>query len=292
MSDRQVIQEYYPPGFDPNRISRTRKRPQLGPKFEECQWVVPFTVRCSRCGDYVYKGRRSDARKETTGEKYKSLPVTRLHIRCPSCSSAISFKIRFQTGDYVCDSGAQRSRGLQNTTTPAEQGTIEQSLDRLERREEERHAIVDLEAKALDAKREKVIADALDKIRLRNERAEHVEHRGREGTEITTPEDDEYNRTGREDVEAARHVFEAARHAFKAARHAFEAARLNSIEHEDAVTAVPLFAPEGNRAVGAKPVLKGLKRKATQGPADSPVKEQWAREKPKVLADYHSDTDL
>ncbi|KAK6065590.1 hypothetical protein SCUP234_12478 [Seiridium cupressi] len=225
MSERQVVQEYYPPGFDPSQISRPRKRPQLGPKFVDCQ---------------------SNARKETTRETYMRLPAPRLHIRCPSCSSAISFQTRLQTGDYVCDSGAQRSRGLQNTTTPAEQGTIGQSLDQLEQWEEERNAIVDLETQAFDAKREKAVADASDKIRLRNER---VEHCGREGTEIITPEDGEYSRTGREDVEAS--------------RHAFEAARLNSIEYEDVVTAVPFFAPGSNRAVGAKPVLKGLKRKGT-----------------------------
>jgi len=87
------------------------------------------------------------------------------------------------------------------------QESDEERLDRLEREEEEKNAMVELETKTLDAKREMAVADALDEIRTRNARNERI---GKDGSEVTVPRatiDEEKERQEREDEKAARRAF-------------------------------------------------------------------------------------
>ena len=62
MGERKVLNKYYPPDFDPSKLPKLEKP-------ENFQYVVrlmaPFTMRCLTCGDYVYKGKKFNARKET-----------------------------------------------------------------------------------------------------------------------------------------------------------------------------------------------------------------------------------
>jgi hypothetical protein len=87
------------------------------------------------------------------------------------------------------------------------QESDEERLDRLEREEEEKNAMQELETKTLDAKREMAVADALDEIRTRNARNERM---GKDGAEVTVTResvDEEKQRQEREDEEAARRAF-------------------------------------------------------------------------------------
>lgn len=87
--------------------------------------------------------------------------------------------------------------------------TDEERLDRLEKEEEERDAMVELEAKTVDAKREMAVADALDEIRTRNARVERADRDGLEVSFAPTV-DEEAERQEREDAEAAKRAFSAA----------------------------------------------------------------------------------
>ena len=50
--------------------------------------------RCLTCGNYVYKGKKFNARKEdAVGEKYLGIQIYRFYIRCPECLSEITFKV-------------------------------------------------------------------------------------------------------------------------------------------------------------------------------------------------------
>lgn len=88
--------------------------------------------------------------------------------------------------------------------------TDEERLDRLEKEEEERDAMVELEAKTVDAKREMAVADALDEIRTRNARVERADRDGLE-VGVASVIDEETEHQEREDAEAARRAFESAR---------------------------------------------------------------------------------
>jgi cell division septation protein DedD len=88
--------------------------------------------------------------------------------------------------------------------------TDEERLDRLEKEEEERDAMVELEAKTVDAKREMAVADALDEIRTRNARVERADRDGLEAT-VASVVDQSAELQEREDAEAARRAFNSAK---------------------------------------------------------------------------------
>jgi hypothetical protein len=184
--------------------------------------MAPFSLRCVACGEYMYRGRKFNARKETPqGEKYLGIQLYRFYIRCTRCSAEIVFRTDPKNQDYVMERGAKRNtdpwkRGLDDDTAGE---TDEQRLDRLEREmaeaegEEERNAMAELEAKTEDAKREMAVADALDEIRGRNARLERANREsGGDVLEavvagVVRPEEEERRRLEEEDAEAARRAF-------------------------------------------------------------------------------------
>ncbi|KAL3426515.1 hypothetical protein PVAG01_00024 [Phlyctema vagabunda] len=207
MSERKVLSKYFPPDFDPSKLTRSRAPKNAGPKVQTVRLMAPFPMKCTACGEYIYKGRKFNARKQTTEEKYYSIPIYRFFIRCTRCSGEITFKTDPKNMDYECERGAKRNTEPWRQNGGGVQESDEERLDRLEREEEEKNAMQELETKTLDAKREMAVADALDEIRTRNARAERM---GKEGTEVTVTREDvdqERDRLEKEDVEMARKAF-------------------------------------------------------------------------------------
>ncbi|KAL9018439.1 MAG: hypothetical protein Q9185_004282 [Variospora sp. 1 TL-2023] len=214
MSERKVLTKYYPPDFDPSKITRAR-RPRgttpPGPKVQTVRLMAPFSMKCVSCGEYIYKGRKFNARKETTDEKYYSISIFRFYIRCTRCSAEITFKTDPKNMDYTCERGAKRNFEIwrQGGGGDGEKETDEERLDRREREEEEKSAMEELEAKVVDAKQEMAIADALDEIRTRNARNERAVG-GAEvavGDKVKEAIEEERRRVEREDEEMARKAF-------------------------------------------------------------------------------------
>lgn len=178
-------------------------------------------MRCTSCGEYIYRGRKFNARKETTDEKYLTIPIYRFYIRCTRCSGEICFKTDPKQMDYVCEKGAKRNFEPWRDRANAEQQekeTEDETLDRLEREEMEeqeqleRDKMAELEEKMLDSKREMAVADALDEIRTRNARIERGETRGEETALSHVRDEAEEARLQAEleDEEAARRAFTTA----------------------------------------------------------------------------------
>lgn len=166
--------------------------------------MAPFSMKCTQCGEFIYKGRKFNARKETTDDKYYSIAIYRFYIRCTRCSAEITFKTDPKNMDYECEKGAKRNFEPWRTQGGKEESE-EERLDRLEQEEEERGAMKELEMKVVDAKREMKIADALDEIRTRNARNERVEKGGIEGS--GGEKDDASDRIEMEMEEMARRAF-------------------------------------------------------------------------------------
>ena len=166
--------------------------------------MAPFSMKCTQCGEFIYKGRKFNARKETTDDKYYSIAIYRFYIRCTRCSAEITFKTDPKNMDYECEKGAKRNFEPWRTQGGKEESE-EERLDRLEKEEEERGAMKELEMKVVDAKREMKIADALDEIRTRNARNERVEKGGIEGG--VEEKDEESDRMEMEMEEMARRAF-------------------------------------------------------------------------------------
>lgn len=189
--------------------------------------MAPFSMKCISCGEFIYKGRKFNARKETTEERYFSIAIYRFYIRCTRCSGEITFKTDPKNMDYVCEGGAKRNFEVWRQKEKDKDGndddnvddnleTEEERLERLVREEEERGAMANLETKVLDAKREMEIADALDEIRTRNARNERARVKGDGdvaafalGGVVDKEEEErrERDRIEREDDEAAKRAF-------------------------------------------------------------------------------------
>lgn len=217
MSERKVLQKYYPPDFDPSKIARSRVPKNAGPKVMTVRLMAPFSMKCISCGEYIYKGRKFNSRKETTDEKYLNIPIYRFYIRCTRCSAEITFKTDPKGMDYTCERGAKRNfevwRKADGEDDDHKLETDEERLDRLEAEEAERGAMEVLEGKVVDAKREMEIADALDEIRTRNARIQRAEGKGEVDKALEQAERAraelalEKRRVEAEDEEAARRAF-------------------------------------------------------------------------------------
>lgn len=214
MSERKVLQKYYPPGFDPRELTRRRGPKSTGPRIQTVRIMAPFSMRCMTCGEFIYRGRKFNARKETNvQEKYLGIQIIFLHIKCTRCSAEITFRTDPKNRDYAMVKGAVRNMEPWRNRE-AENETMEQRLDRLEKEEaeaageEEKNAMADLEAKNDDARREMAVADALDEIRLRNARINQSEKDDVNFADaIVRAEDEERARQEREDEEAAKRAF-------------------------------------------------------------------------------------
>lgn len=302
MSERKVLTKYYPPEFDPSKITRTPKhlRP-TGPKLITVRLMAPFSMKCTSCGEYIYKGRKFNARKETTDEKYLAIQIYRFYIRCTRCSSEITFKTDPKNMDYTCERGAKRN--FESWRDPAStelQETDEQRLDRLEREEaeaaeeEEKNAMEELEQKMQDSKREMRIADALDEIRTRNARIERGERGGKEEQALAQVRDaalEERERQHREDEEMARKAFERSNVELVRQEEIEALTKQSDLATEHSPPVPTAFSFERVRKE-RKPVVPGLVKKVDPNPGHNKLRNPTAITGSGLgLAAYDSDED-
>nr|CAG4644388.1 EOG090X0G3U [Lepidurus arcticus] len=107
MSERKVLNKYYPPDFDPSKIPRVK---QSKNRQFTVRLMAPFNMKCKTCGEYIYKGKKFNARKEDVDhETYLGLRIYRFYIKCTCCLSEISFKTDPESTDYVIEAGATRN---------------------------------------------------------------------------------------------------------------------------------------------------------------------------------------
>ncbi|EPS65319.1 hypothetical protein M569_09461 [Genlisea aurea] len=158
MGERKVLNKYYPPDFDPAKIPRRR---QLKNQQMKVRMMLPMSIRCGTCGNYIYKGTKFNSRKEdVVGETYLGIQIFRFYLKCTKCSAEISFKTDPQNSDYVVESGATRN------FEPWRSEDEEIEKQKKERDAEEMgDAMKTLENKAGDSKIELDILAALDEMK-------------------------------------------------------------------------------------------------------------------------------
>ncbi|XP_028293976.1 splicing factor YJU2 [Gouania willdenowi] len=171
MSERKVLNKYYPPDFDPAKIPKLKL-----PK--DRQYVVrlmaPFNMRCKTCGEYIYKGKKFNARKETVqNELYMGLPIFRFYIKCTRCLAEITFKTDPENTDYAMEHGATRNFQAEKL--------LEEEVSRIQQErddEELNNPMKVLENRTKDSKLEMEVLENLQELKELNQRQAQVDYEG------------------------------------------------------------------------------------------------------------------
>ncbi|ETV87697.1 hypothetical protein H257_01180 [Aphanomyces astaci] len=168
MGERKVLNKYFPPDFDPRLIPR-RKIPKN--KQIEVRMMLPFSIQCNACGEFMYQGKKFNSRKEDVmDEDYFGVKIFRFYIRCSMCSNEITFKTDPKNGDYATEHGCKR-----NFEQWREREADEAAILKEREEEEKGDSMKALENRTLDSKREMDIIDALDEIKAINQRHAKVD---------------------------------------------------------------------------------------------------------------------
>jgi len=163
MSERKVINKYYPPDFDPSKIPRGRKSKN---NQVTVRMMLPMSVRCNTCGEYLYKGKKFNSKKETVrGEEYLGVRIFRFYMKCTNCSAEFTIKTDPEHSDYLAEMNCSR-----NFEPWRENEKLIEEVKKAREKEEEGDAMKALENRTMDSKIEMDIIEALDEIRSLNAR--------------------------------------------------------------------------------------------------------------------------
>ncbi|KAK3919207.1 Splicing factor YJU2 [Frankliniella fusca] len=169
MSERKVLNKYYPPDFDPSKIPRMKL-----PKNRQytVRLMAPCNMRCKTCGEYIYKGKKFNARKEDVeGEDYLGIRIYRFYIKCTRCLQEISFKTDPKNTDYEIEAGA--TRNFMALKLAEEQAQREED----ERKEEEAtNPMKLLENRTQQSKQELELLESLEELKDLNRRQQSIDY--------------------------------------------------------------------------------------------------------------------
>eukprot|EP00753_Platysulcus_tardus_P007633 PLAT15322.1.p1 GENE.PLAT15322.1~~PLAT15322.1.p1 ORF type:complete len:333 (+),score=102.48 PLAT15322.1:74-1072(+) len=153
MGERKVLVKYYPPDFDPERMKRFKR---ARPKRIEVRMMLPMSIQCSTCGEFMYRGKKFNCKKEEADEKYLGLSIWRFFFKCVTCSSELTMRTDPKNADYIVEAGATRNFELWKA-----EGDAARSVRERREEEEDGDAMRTLENRTQDSKAE---MDALDQL--------------------------------------------------------------------------------------------------------------------------------
>ena len=170
MGERKVLNRYIPPDFDATLIPRVKRDYN---KLTEIRMMLPFSMRCETCGEYQYRGKKYNSKKEViqdTDDMYMGIRKHRFYIKCSVCSAEIVFKTDPKNADYECESGASRNFEVWRDNNEAQEAAEKEREE-----EDESDAMKALENRTIDSKFEMDMLDALDEMKAINQRLERVD---------------------------------------------------------------------------------------------------------------------
>jgi hypothetical protein len=111
-ADDKLMNQYYPPDFDPSQllpVKAIRAKRTAGPRQMEIRMMLPFTMRCSHCGEYIFIATKFNSRCEKIpGKTELGLNAYRFYGKCKHCKGEFIFRTDPEHSDYVLESGGTR----------------------------------------------------------------------------------------------------------------------------------------------------------------------------------------
>ena len=162
-----MINKYIPADFNPALVPRGTKLSKKDGTVP-VRMMLPFSVQCSTCNTFLYRGRKFNSKKEAMGGpdgRYLGIQRWRFYIKCTHCSRTISFLTDPKNADYEMESGGTRNYEVYKDKEKTEESVA------LEKEEEEKvDPMKALENRVLDSQREMADLDNLEEIRAMNRR--------------------------------------------------------------------------------------------------------------------------
>lgn len=134
--------------------------------------MAPFNMRCATCGEYIYKGKKFNARKEDVeNDTYLGIRIYRFYIKCTRCLQEISFKTDPQNTDYEIEAGA--TRNFMALKLALEQ---EEREEKDLREEEANNPMKLLENRTEQSRNEIELLESLEELKYLNKRQEEIDY--------------------------------------------------------------------------------------------------------------------
>lgn len=130
---------------DKSKMKKTKKV-----KPESVRLMIPFSMKCLKCNEYIAQSRKFNARKETTQKDYLGIKIIRFNLRCPRCYGEIIFETDPKNSDFQCISGCKKNYERVKDIKTNE--TIDEMILRIENEVKEDEQIKELEKKGKQKK--------------------------------------------------------------------------------------------------------------------------------------------
>ncbi len=165
MGERKVLNKYIPADFDPKLVPRGKK-----PKDEliPVRMMLPFTVQCSTCSAFMYRGRKFNSKKEPvkgSEGKYLGIQRWRFIIKCTACARPITFLTDPKNGDYEMETGGTRTYEVHK-----DKKRVMEEAEADDAETEKLDPMKALENRVLASQKEMADLDNLDEIKAMNMR--------------------------------------------------------------------------------------------------------------------------
>ena len=162
MSERKVVNKYYPPDFAPTKLKIIDKKTNR--KICNVRMMLPMTLKCYTCNQYMYIGTKFNMKVETVfDEDYLGIKIHRFYFKCSNCYSIITFKTDPKNNDYVAEWGASRNHEPWKDMILAEE-----KYKDVKKQEMKEDVMKSLEYRTYDSKREMDILDSIDQVKNLN----------------------------------------------------------------------------------------------------------------------------
>lgn len=180
MSERKVINKYYPPDYNPLEVEKqvrklSKKLKTMNNSSIPIRLVTPFSIRCLKCKEFIPKRRKFNGKKILLAEKYLGeTKIHRLSFKCPCCNNLITYRTGPGNPEYIMEGG-----GVRNYLNKDEQysnETLNETLERLEREKEQKQSefeekedkIHQLEQKLIKIQKDQQNTEELEEIQRLN----------------------------------------------------------------------------------------------------------------------------
>lgn len=167
MGERKIINKYIPADFDPSLVPRGKKLSSKDGTVP-VRMMLPFSVQCTTCNTFLYRGRKFNSKKEPMGGpngKYLGIQRFRFYIKCTHCSRAVTFCTDPENADYEMESGGTRNYEVYKDKDKKDEEAKEDKEE-----EEKIDHMKALENRVLDSQREMADLDNLEEIKAMNRR--------------------------------------------------------------------------------------------------------------------------